>query len=67
MNNLNKMRRELYIKTMKQKSVAWDAKTYDNITKIRKDEQKNYEKWKLLDGIIKAKQKEKQNGKNEQK
>lgn len=65
MNNLNKIRKELFLLTMEQREIAWNTKDYKKSTKIREKEKINYEKWKLVDGIIKQNEKERINGKNE--
>lgn len=57
MSDLNKMRKELILETKLQRKAAWKEKDYYKSIKIREEEQKNYEKLQLLDGIIKAKQK----------
>lgn len=65
MSNLNKMRRELFLLTIEQREVAWNTKDYEKSMKIREKEKINYEKWKLVDGIIKQNEKERKNEKNE--
>ena len=50
---------------MEQREIAWNTKDYKKSTKIREKEKINYEKWKLVDGIIKQNEKERINGKNE--
>lgn len=65
MNNLSKIRKELFLLTMEQREIAWNIKDYEKSIKIRKKEKTNYEKWKLVSGIIKANEKERINGKNE--
>lgn len=65
MSNLNKMRRELFEITRAQRENAWNEKNFKKSMKLREKEQENYEKLKLLNGIIKAKEKERINGKNE--
>lgn len=59
MNNLNKIRKELLLLTMEQREIAWNTKDYEKSIKIREKEKINYEKWKLVDGIIKQNEKEK--------
>lgn len=51
------LRFQLLMKTKENKEHAWLVGSYDESLKIREREKKDYEKWKLLDGIIKAKEK----------
>lgn len=60
MSNLKKLKKEIYKLTLEQKETAWNLK-YDDSCKLRKEEKKNYEKYKLLEGIIKAREKEEKN------
>ena len=64
MSNLNKMRRELFEITRTQRENAWNEKDFKKSMSLREKEQENYEKLKLLNGIIKANEKERKNGKN---
>lgn len=59
MSNLEKLRDAYYKVPKTQKEGAWKEKDFKKATKIREKEKINYEKWKLLDGIIKANQKNK--------
>lgn len=61
MNNMKDLRRQLLFKTKEQRNKAWVAKNYEKSEELRKEEEKNYDKWKLLDGIIKASEKGKKN------
>lgn len=61
MSNLNKMRRELFKITKAQRENAWIEKDFKKSMELREKEQENYEKLKLLNGIIKAKEKERKN------
>ena len=65
MNNLSKIKKELFLLTIEQREIAWNTKDYEKSIKIREKEKINYEKWKLIDGIIKQNEKERKNGKNE--
>lgn len=63
MSNLSKLKRDLFFKSKEQKNAAWVAKNYDEQKRIREEEQKVYEKWQLLDGIMRANEKgKKENG-----
>ena len=64
MNNLSKIRKELFLLTIEQREIAWNTKNYEKSIKIREKEKINYEKWKLVDGIIKQNEKERKNDKN---
>lgn len=64
MNNLKKIRRDLNFVATNQKINAWKEKDFDKAQNIREKEQENYEKIKLIDGIIKASRKGDKNGKN---
>ena len=57
MKNLNKMKNDLYIITRFQKEKAWKEKDFDKSQEIRKEEKENYEKYKLIEGLIKANEK----------
>lgn len=59
MNDLEKLRDRYYKVSKMQKQGAWKEKDNVKAYKIRQKEKINYEKWKLLDGIIKANQKNK--------
>lgn len=59
MKKEKELRNKLYEETLLQKRSAWNEKDYKKSFKIRQKEKINYEKWKLLDGIIKAKEKDK--------
>ena len=67
MNNLIKIRKELFLLTIEQREIAWNTKNYEKSIKIREKEKINYEKWKLVDGIIKQNEKERKNDKNRKK
>lgn len=58
MSDLKKLRDRYYKETKIQKQGAWKEKDNVKVYKIRQKEKINYEKWKLLDGIIKASEKE---------
>lgn len=53
-----KLRDDLYKFTKMQKEGAWKEKDFKKAHKIRQKEKINYEKWKLLNGIIKEMEKE---------
>ena len=61
MNDLKKLRERYYKETKMQKQGAWKEKDNVKAFRIREKEKINYEKWKLLDGIIKAKEKGEKN------
>lgn len=66
MNNLSLLRDKYYKETKIQRQGAWNEKNFKRACEIRKKEKINYEKWKLLDGIIKAQERERlKNGKDE--
>ena len=65
MNKMNELRKELYLKSEEQQRHAWYIKNYDKSMDLRKKQNENFEKWRLLDGIIKQNEKERKNGKNE--
>lgn len=54
MNNLWKIKNELFLTTKAQKKSAWVTSSYEKAQKIREKERENYEKYKLLEGLIKA-------------
>ena len=54
MNDMKDLRRQLLFKAKEQRNKAWVAKNYEKSEELRKEEEKNYDKWKLLNGIIKA-------------
>lgn len=56
---LNKLKDDLYVVSATQKKQAWYQKDYETSMKIRQKEKENYEKWRLIKGIIKANEKEK--------
>lgn len=58
MNETKKLRDKLYKETKIQREGAWKEKDFKKALKLREKEKVNYEKWKLLDGIIKAQEKE---------
>lgn len=51
------LRRQLLFKTKEQRNKAWVAKNYEKSIELRNKEKESYDKWKLLDGIIKASEK----------
>ena len=53
-----KLKDELYRHSKLQKEGAWKEKDFKKAHKIRQDEKINYEKWRLLNGIIKEMEKE---------
>lgn len=57
MSNLSKMKKDLLFEMKSQRQGAWGIKDFEKAQKIRKKEQKNYEKLQLLEGIIKASEK----------
>ena len=57
MSDKEKLRQNYYKMSKEQKEDAWKAENYDKANKIRQEQKTNYEKWKLLDGIIKAERK----------
>ena len=65
MKNVNKVKRELFIKMYEQRNNAWNIKDFKKCSELRAEEQKNYEKYMFLDKITKAIEKGNKNGKNE--
>ena len=57
-NNLAKLQYELFKKSQEQRTKAWCEKDFDKAQEIRKEEQRTYEKSKLLEGLRKAKEKQ---------
>ena len=57
------MQRELYKLTKSQRQNAWGIKDFDKSMKLRQQEQENFEKLQLLNGLIKAKEKGRKNDK----
>lgn len=64
MKDINKVKRELFIKMQEQRNNAWSIKNYEKSSQLRAEEQKNYEKYMFLDKITKAIEKGTKNGKN---
>lgn len=62
-NNLAQLQYELFKKSQEQRNKAWYQKDYDKAQEIRKEEQKNYEKCRLLEGLRKAKEKQERENK----
>ena len=66
MNSLSLLRNKYYEETKLQRQGAWGEKNFQRACEIRRKEKMNYEKWKLLDGIIRAQERERlKNGKDE--
>ena len=57
-DNLGKLQRDLFKISQEQRTKAWYQKDYDKAQEIRKEEQKTYEKCRLLEGLRKAKEKQ---------
>lgn len=57
-NNLAQLQYELFKTSQAQRNQAWYEKDYNKAQKLRKEEQKTYEKSKLLEGIRKAQEKQ---------
>ena len=55
---LKKLKNDLYRQSVLQKQGAWKEKNFKKAFKIRQQEKINYEKWRLLNGIIKEMEKE---------
>lgn len=53
-----KLRDDLYINTKLQREGAWKEKNFKRSCEIRKKQKENFEKWRLLNGIIKEMEKE---------
>lgn len=53
-----KLRNDLYEYSKLQRLGAWEEKDFKRAVKIREKEKINYEKWRLLNGIIKEMEKE---------
>jgi hypothetical protein len=58
MNDLNKMRDNLYKETKIQRQNAWKEKDYKKAVAIRKKEQETFKKWEFVKKFIDAKRKE---------
>lgn len=56
--DLSKLKDDLYQQTKIQRKRAWGEKDYKKCIKLREKEKETYEKWRLLNGIIKANEKE---------
>lgn len=63
MNDLKKLRDKYYRYTVMQKEGAWREKDFKKAFRIRENEKINYQKWRLLDGIIKEMEKENEKNK----
>lgn len=61
MKEIKELKNDLFLKTMEDKKKAWSINDFDKAIEIRKREQTDFEKWKLLSGIIKANEKGKIN------
>ena len=57
MSDKEKLRKDYYKMSKEQREDAWKIDNYEKAYKVRQEQKKNYEKWKLLDGIIKAERK----------
>lgn len=57
MDDLKKLKDKYYKISKEQKENAWYIKDDKRKYNLRLKEKENYEKWKLLDGIIRAKEK----------
>ena len=55
---LRKMKDDLYRETIRQREQAWYVKDFRKSYNQRQKEQINFEKWKLLDGLLKEMEKE---------
>jgi len=55
---LRKMKDDLYKETIRQREQAWYVKDFRKSYNQRQKEQINFEKWKLLDGLLKEMEKE---------
>lgn len=55
---LRKLKNDLYRETQIQKEQAWYVKDFRKSYNQRQKEQRNFEKWKLLDGLLKEMEKE---------
>lgn len=58
MRELKKLRDKYYWESRLQRSGAWKEKDFKKAIRIREKEKINYEKWKLLDGVIKVYERE---------
>lgn len=55
---LRKLKNDLYRETQIQKEQAWYVKDFRKSYNQRQKEQRNFEKWKLLDGLLKEMEKD---------
>ena len=58
---LRKLKYDLYQETIMQKKQAWSTKDYKKSIDQRKKEKVTYEKWRLLNGLLKEMEKEDEN------
>lgn len=58
---LRKLKNDLYRETIMQREQAWYVKDFKKSYNQRQKEQRNFEKWKLLDGLLKEMEKENEN------
>lgn len=63
MKDLKELRDKYYKHTKMQREEAWKEKDFKKAFKIREKEKENYEKWKLLAGIVKEMEKENEKNK----
>ena len=57
MSDKEKLRKDYYKISKEQREDAWKIDNYEKAYKVRQEQKKNFEKWKLLDGLIKAERK----------
>ena len=55
--DLKKLRDDYYWLTKRQRVGAWKEKDFKKAERLRKKEKINFEKWKLLDGLVKEMEK----------
>ena len=48
------MRNDLFFEAKRQRETAWGEKDFDKSQKLRAKEQENYEKYMLVNGLMKA-------------
>lgn len=58
---LRKLKNDLYRETIMQREQAWYVKDFKKSYNQRQKEQRNFEKWKLLDGLLKEMEKDDEN------
>lgn len=61
--SLSQLQYELYKQSQAQRNQAWYEKDFYKSMKLREEEQKTFQKTKLVQGLIRANEKQKREGK----